>query len=77
MFGALTQQLHVNKKVYVQLWSRCDLHTKVGDTAGNKRIGVNVFMTWQKWKEEKCAAFLYGVLRVFIEKKNARNESTG
>lgn len=29
-----------------------DLHTKVRHTAGHKRIGVNVFMTGQKWKEE-------------------------
>lgn len=42
---------------------RCfDSHAEVRHTAGHKRIGVNVFVAGQKWKEEQCTAFLYGIL---------------
>lgn len=42
---------------------RCfDSHAEVRHTAGHERIGVNVFVAGQKWKEEQCTAFLYGIL---------------
>lgn len=51
---------------YINNQCKCfDLHTEVRHTAGHKGIWVNVFMTGQKWEEEKCTAFLYGILHTF------------
>lgn len=47
----------------------CYLHTEVRHTAGHKGIWINVFMTWQKREEEKCTAFLYGILHIFTVNK--------